>query len=187
MVIAPALEFPPQDAADVTVPALLRERRICLRGAHAGDIPFLRRLYASLRADELAPLPWPQAAKQSFLDGQFTLQHRHYVNYYRDADFLMIDQDGTSIGRYYVQRSAHDFLIIDVSLERHARGQGIASALIGQTQQQARECGTGVQLHVQYGNAGARRLYERLGFVAVADEGAYQRMRWSPIALTGPS
>jgi len=183
MSIATALEFPPQDALDVTAPALLQERGICLRGAQARDIPFLRRLYASLREDELAPLPWPQAAKQAFLDNQFSSQHQHYVNHYRDADFLLVEQDGTPIGRYYVQRStAHDFLIIDISLERHTRGQGIASALIGQTQQQAREYGTGVQLHVQYGNVGAQRLYERLGFAVVADEGAHQRLRWAPDA-----
>ncbi|HEV8692577.1 MAG TPA: GNAT family N-acetyltransferase [Lysobacter sp.] len=178
----PALGFPPQGAIGVTTPALLRERGIRLRGAQAGDIPFLRRLYASLRKDELAPLPWSQTAKQAFLDNQFTLQHKHYVNHYRDADFLLIEQGDAPIGRYYVQRSPYDFLIIDISLERRSHGQGIASALIEQTQQQASECGTGVQLHVQYDNTGARRLYERLGFIVVADEGAHQRLRWAPDA-----
>jgi len=178
----PALGFPPHGAVDITVPALLRERGVCLRSAQADDVPFLRQLYASLREDELAPLPWPQAAKQAFLDNQFLLQHQHYVNHYRDADFLVIEQNDVPIGRYYVQRAAHDFLIIDISLDRRSRGQGIASALIGQTQQQAREYGAGVQLHVQYGNDGARRLYERLDFLVTADEGVYQRLRWAPDA-----
>lgn len=180
---ATALEFPPPNTVGIAIPVLLRERGIRLRRAQASDFPFLRGLYASLREDELVSVPWPPTAKQSFLDSQFALQHQHYVHHYRDADFLLIEQDDQSIGRYYVQRpAAHDFVIIDISLERHARGQGIAGGLIGHTQQQARECGAGVQLHVQYDNTGAQRLYERLGFSVAADEGAYRRLRWAPVS-----
>lgn len=177
-----AIEFPPHGVAEPSVPALLLERGISLRHAQAGDVPFLRRLYASLREEELAAVPWPQAAKQAFLDSQFSLQHLHYVGHYREADFLLVEHHGKPIGRYYLLRNELDFLIIDISLENRWHGQGIASALIRQTQHEAGEHGTGVQLHVQYGNDGARRLYERLGFRPVADEGSHQRMRWAPVA-----
>jgi ribosomal protein S18 acetylase RimI-like enzyme len=174
----PALGFPPHGAAAAPTPALLRERGILLRHAEASDIPFLRRLYASLREEEMAGVPWPPATKQAFLDSQFTLQHVHYVNHYRDADFLLVEQRGKPIGRYYVLRDPSDFLIVDISLERGSRGQGIASALIRQTQDEAGERGAGVQLHVQYGNERARLLYERLGFRRAADEGTHQRLHW---------
>jgi GNAT superfamily N-acetyltransferase len=176
----PALGFPPHGAAAVATPALLRERGISLRHAEAGDIPFLRRLYACVREEELAAMPWPRAAKQAFLDSQFSLQHLHYVNHYRDAEFLLVEQGGKPIGRYYLLRDTTNFLIVDISLERRSRGQGIATALLRQTQGEAGEWGAEVQLHVQYGNEGARRLYERLGFRHAADEGTHQRLRWAP-------
>jgi ribosomal protein S18 acetylase RimI-like enzyme len=178
----PALGFPPHGVAAVATPALLRERGISLRHAETGDIPFLRLLYACVREEELAAVPWPHAAKQAFLDSQFSLQHLHYMSHYRDADFLLIEQHGKPIGRYYLLRDPSDFLVVDVSLERRCRGQGIATALLRLTQGEAAERGTGVQLHVQYGNEGARRLYERLGFRHADDEGTHQRLRWAPNA-----
>jgi ribosomal protein S18 acetylase RimI-like enzyme len=37
-------------------------------------------------------------------------------------------------------------------------------------------------LHVEHRNAGARRLYERLGFVVEEDIGSHLRMRWMATA-----
>jgi predicted GNAT family acetyltransferase len=38
-------------------------------------------------------------------------------------------------------------------------------------------------LHVEHRNAGARRLYERLGFAAEEDIGSHWRMRWTAAAI----
>ena len=50
------------------------------------DLPFLARLYASTRADELAVTPWSDREKAAFLDMQFKAQHTHYQQYYPEAD-----------------------------------------------------------------------------------------------------
>ena len=165
-------------------PAPLTGRGFSLRAARDADLPWLRDLYATTRAEEMASVPWPDIAKRSFLDQQFGLQHQHYLAHFGDADFLAIEhaQRGP-VGRYYLQRAAPDHLLVDISVFPAFRGSGLGSALIRHSQQAAMALGHGMQLHVQEHNAGARRLYERLGFVIEDTEGSHRRMRWAPLSL----
>lgn len=178
----------PDPVGDVgaLLPAALRERGFALRPARDADLPFLRALYRELRADELAPLQWPAAALAAFADSQFALQHAHYLGHYRGADFLLAEQHGEPVGRYYLLRGAvggtDDYLIVDISLCARRRGRGIGTALIARTQREAARRGCGVRLHVRHDNARAQRLYERLGFVTVDDRGIDLTMRWPPAA-----
>lgn len=168
------------EAGDIAalLPAALRECGVSLRAADEDDLPWLRQLYRELRAEELTPLQWPAAMQAAFADSQFALQHAHYLAHYRAADFLLIEQHGESVGRYYLLRETEDYLIVDISLCAQRRGQGIGGALIAQTQQQAAGRGCGVRLHVRHDNARAQRLYERLGFVGTDDRGVDRAMRW---------
>ena len=56
--------------------------------------------------------------------------------------------------------------------------------LIRASQDAAAALGRGMHLHVEGHNAGARRLYERLGFVVSgpAFRGTHWPMRWAPAA-----
>ncbi|WP_266158285.1 GNAT family N-acetyltransferase [Dyella silvatica] len=165
-------------------PALLQERGIRLRAATADDLVFMRALYGNLRASELAPLPWSDEAKQTFLDDQFALQHLHFVRHYAAADFLLIEHRDTPIGRFYLlHEPAEDFLIIDIALLPAWRQQGMGSELIRAAQREASRLGRGVNLHVDQRNTEARHLYERLGFKIVAEEGPYQQMSWQAEGL----
>jgi ribosomal protein S18 acetylase RimI-like enzyme len=165
----------------MTTPALLAERGFSLRVLGNADLPWLRDLYATTRAEEMAPVPWPDAAKRAFLDQQFDLQHRHYLAHYGDADFLAMEHaERGPVGRYYLHRVAPDHLLVDVSLFPEVRGVGLGSALIAHGQREAAALGRGMRLHVLGANPGARRLYERLGFVADDSSGGYVAMRWSP-------
>lgn len=175
--------FPPERADRMQTPALLAERGFSLRAACDDDLPWLRNLYASTRVEEMAPVPWPDTAKRSFLDQQFGLQHKHYMQHFGDADFLAIEHTQRGpVGRYYLQRAAPDHLIVDISLFPGMRGSGVGSALIRQSQADAAALGRGVHLHVLHTNAGAHQLYARLGFVADGGEGTHRFMRWvSPV------
>jgi GNAT superfamily N-acetyltransferase len=160
-------------------PALLTGRGFSLRAAYDSDLPWLRDLYATTRAEEMAPVPWPEIAKRSFLDQQFGLQHQHYLVHFGDSDFLAVEHiEHGPIGRYYLQRSAPQHLLVDISLFPTLRGQGIGRTLIEASQRAAQALGCGMHLHVQQNNSAARRLYERLGFVIDGSEGNHQRMRW---------
>ena len=169
--------FPP--GGEAATPALLLQRGCALRPADSSDLPFLRALYGAVRADELAAIPWSQPQKQAFLDSQFALQHHHYVTQFPAAGFWLIEQHATPVGRFYLLNEAPDFLIIDISLLPQWRGIGIGGALIADAQQAAQAAGAGVKLHVAQRNAAARRLYQRLGFVASGQDGPYAEMRWA--------
>ena len=164
-------------------PALLREHGLVLRWLRAGDLPWLRELYATTRADEMAPLPWLAAQKRHFLDQQFALQHEHFVRHFGEADFLAIEPpEGQPIGRYYVARS-ESFHVVDIALTPAYYRQGIGTALIKHTLAEAADGGRNVLLHVNKFNDRAMKLYSRLGFAMSEDAGSHWQMRWSP---TGP-
>lgn len=151
-----------------------------MRHAHDGDIPRLRALYADTRAAEMACVPWPLAAKQQFLDQQFDLQHQHYLSYYANADFLVIEYQKTLQGRYYLLRAAPDHLIVDICLFAEKRGNGIGRALIEASQIEAAAMGHGMQLQVLSDNTRAKKLYELLGFVVTDSADMHLQMHWSP-------
>ena len=185
----PDATFPAGRADHLHVPAGLAAHGLRLRPARADDLPFLRRLYGETRAAELAGVPWPEAVREQFLDSQFALQHRHYVNHFADADFLVLERGGDPVGRLYLQRAAPDFLIVDISLLGCVQGQGMGRGLIAAVQEMAVAEGSGVQLHVDVRNVRAQCLYRRLGFALLSPEpeGAHLRMRWSAGALASLS
>ena len=149
------------------------------RSAANDDLPFFRRLYADVRAAELAAVPWPDAVRQAFLDSQFALQHRHYTAHYAPADYLVIEYADQPVGRLYVHRGEHEANVIDIALLSEARGRGIGSAWLRLVQRTAQRDGLdSVMLHVEQRNVAARRLYKRLGFTVEEDAGSHWRMRW---------
>lgn len=153
-----------------------------LHHATNGDIAFLRALYATTRVEELAATPWSPEMRAAFLDDQFALQHRHWVNCYPQADYLVVERQGRPVGRCYVDfaRTAArdgDALLIDLSLLPAARGQGVGSALLTSLLRQCDLRGQALLLHVLHANPGALRLYRRFGFADEHDDGMRLRLR----------
>ncbi|MFY8135618.1 MAG: GNAT family N-acetyltransferase [Aquimonas sp.] len=152
-----------------------------LRAVTPADEAWLCELYASTRSAEMAAVPWPEAAKRSFLDQQFALQRAHFEQHYSEASFLAIlaPETHSPIGRYYVLEAASpEHLVVDIALFPHWQNQGIGSTLIRQSQARAADSGAALGLHVLKHNPSALRLYRRLGFEVVSDEGMHWRMRW---------
>ena len=163
-----------------------RRAGITFRSITDEDRDFLCALYASTRAEELAPVPWPEEAKRAFLAQQFQLQHTHYRNTYADADFWLILADGEPVGRIYVQRTETELRVIEVSLVPAWRGRGLGSSLFAELIDEARRTQREITLHVESFNP-ARRLYARLGFRFIENRGVYDLMSWSPPAATRSS
>jgi ribosomal protein S18 acetylase RimI-like enzyme len=142
------------------------------------DLPFLAEVYASTRTEELAVTPWTDAQKAEFLDMQFRAQHAHYQRHYPQADWLVTMRGGEDIGRLYIDRWPTQHGIIDIAFLPKHRGHGLGSALLHDLMDEAATAGKGITIHVEKYNP-AMRLYRRLGFKTVEDQGVYDLMRWT--------
>ncbi len=158
---------------------------LALRPARAGDQSSLRRLYGSHRAAELAPAPWPAAAKERFLDDQFGHQTAHYAANHPDADRLIVTRAAPplaprDIGRLYVSRDAATWRLLELGLTPTEQGRGTGAVLVGWLCDAAASAGAAeVELHVASDNGKAIAFYRRLGFGDVASAvSTHRRMTW---------
>ena len=156
---------------------------VSYRPINDDDLPFLAAVYFSTRAEEVAATGWPREMQHQFLAQQFDAQHRHYQRHYPDAEWLVIERDGEAVGRLYIEEWPTQIRIIDISLLPAARGFGIGAAIFDDMFEQARTRAKKVSIHVEKNNP-ARRLYLRLGFETVADEGVYDLLEWQPAAAS---
>lgn len=165
------------------VPPELAARGIGIRLETAEDREFLRRLYTSVRWEELEPTGWPEAMRVNFLSQQFDMQDHHYKLHYAESAFAIVTEHGEPVGRLYLHQGPRDLRIVDISLLHGYRGIGIGGALLKSVFDMGTKAGTSVSIHVEIFNHKARRLYEKLGFVQTGDKGVYQRMDWYPPGL----
>lgn len=154
---------------------------LVLRPMIDADLPFLERVYASTRAEELAQTDWSEAQKATFLSFQFQAQHQHYTTHYHDAQFFVIERAGVAVGRLYLHWRKDELRIVDIALLPEARGQGLGGVLLGNLMTRAETEGKSVSIHVEQMNP-AMRLYVRLGFERIGEHGIYHLMEWRPDA-----
>jgi ribosomal protein S18 acetylase RimI-like enzyme len=152
---------------------------LALRPVESGDLEFLFHVYASTREEELAVVSWSPAEKEAFLRQQFNAQDRYYRTTFTDAQFSIICAESEAIGRLYVWRQPDELRIIDISLLPAWRGRGVGGRLLRELLVEAAATSRRVTIHVEKHNP-ALRLYERLGFRPVSDNGVYWQMEWVP-------
>lgn len=150
-----------------------------LRPVADADRAFLVDLYASVRADELAQVPWDDATKRAFVEQQFNAQDAHYRGNYPGATLDVIEVGGEPAGRLYVHRGEHDVRIMDIAIAPAFRRRGIGTRLLGALIDEAAAEGRKLSIHVEANNP-ARTLYERLGFAPVGENGVYLLMERAP-------
>ena len=155
------------------------DQPITLRPITTNDEPFLCRLYASTRQEELAVVPWSTAEKEAFLTMQFNAQHTYYQEQFKKAEFLIIEQNSEPIGRLYIDRRKDEIRLIDIALLPRHRRQGIGSMLLKDVLAEGAAKNLPVRIHVEHNNP-ALNLYVQLGFKHIEDQGVYFLMEWMP-------
>ena len=150
-----------------------------LRSITPEDQDFLRRVYASTRADEMAMAPWSEEEKEEFLRFQFDAQHKYYQEQFPRAAFDLVLLDGEPIGRLYVDRREDEIRLIDIALLPEHRGCGLGGAIMEEILAEGAAAGKLVRIHVEHNNP-AMRLYLRLGFRKIEEQGIYHLMEWTP-------
>lgn len=161
----------------------MHARGIALPPAGLRDMAPLGDLYARARMADLLLAPWPPAQKRAFLDGQFALQHAHFLQAYRKGDFRLVTLGTAAIGRFYFSRHGPEWVLIDILLDPEAQAGGLGTALIRWLQQAAKDAGAErLRLSVAHDNPRAQALYRRLGFEDAGDvAGTHLSMVWRPI------
>src|SRR6266545_1272143 len=155
-------------------------RALRLRPAISEDEPFLRNLFATTRADELALMNWDENQKQAFIAMQFNAQSRQYVMSYPRAQNSIVLWNDDPIGRLLLDRGEREFTLVDIALLPTHRGAGIGTHLIEDLLIEAAAAGKPVKLNVWHSNP-AKKLYQRMGFSAANnDDDVYCEMCWNP-------
>ncbi len=157
-------------------------RGVELRLRQPDDLAFLRDLYRSTRAAEVAAAGFDPLTAARFLNSQFELQGRHFEAHYTLGGQRLIVLGGNQpIGRVELWGTEADgrpdLRLVDISLLPDWQGRGLGRALLLAVQHTAMADGRSVSLHVDKLNP-ALRLYTRLGFRKSADTGASWRMGW---------
>ena len=152
-----------------------------LRPARPEDREHLLAVYASTRAEELAPVPWTEEQKSAFVKMQFDAQDAHYHEHYEGATYEVIEVDGVPAGRLYLHRKPKEIRLVDIALLPAFRGKGIGTRLLAELIAEAKGRGVPLTFHVELFNP-ARRLYERLGFAPVEEHGVHVLMERLPEA-----
>lgn len=150
-----------------------------LRPIAPEDHDVLAEIYASTRRDELAPIiDWTPDQKEGFLRHQFELQHRFYQEHFKQTAFDLLLRDGRVLGRLYVDRRGDEIRIVDIALLPEFRGQGLGARILRELLDEAAQRRVPVRIHVERENP-AIRLYQRLGFREVEDQGVYRLLEWA--------
>jgi len=129
----------------------------------------LRSAFLIASRSELAGLP------EALITLQVEAQGRDYAARYPHADEQIVIRDGRAVGRLWVDRRDDHWRLIDIVLLPAVRGAGLATRLLTGLVADASRAGVPVRLTVARDND-ARRLYARLGFATVAEEGLWVLM-----------
>ncbi|CCD88597.1 conserved protein of unknown function [Bradyrhizobium sp. ORS 285] len=150
-----------------------------LRVAESGDDPFLRDLFKSVKAAQLATADLPSAMLDTVVAQQYRAQVAGYAAHCPAAQSLIILRDGSPVGRLLLDRSPTRWHVVDLALLPGARNAGVGREIMQSVAAAAREQGAGVlSLAVATSNEDAIRFYARLGFsdIAEAATASHRRM-----------
>jgi GNAT superfamily N-acetyltransferase len=153
---------------------------VSLRAADTTDAACLLEIYGSSRAGEMAAWGWAHEQQEQFVRMQLAARDRHHGAMYPERDDHVILRDGRPVGRMIVARRSAEIILVDIALRPDEQGRGEGAALVRGLQQEARETGKPLRLHVLRSNAAAIRFYARLGFTTRDDDGSHLSMEWQP-------
>jgi len=126
------------------------------------DETFLRRLITETIALELGADHWPEPMRTQLLGIQYHNRRMGPRSGFPAGESHVIQSDGVSAGWIYFVRTETEIHIVEIMVLPEFRGQGIGAEALRQVIGLA--LGKPVRLTVNVLNAGAIRLYERLGF-----------------------
>lgn len=156
-----------------------RESSYCLRPITESDTGALLAMYRETRWEELQQVAWSDEQRRTFLAHQFEAQHQHYQQYFPRASFQVIEVEGATVGRLYLDRRSDEIRIVDIIVIAAHRNAGLGGRILDDVLAEAAGAALPVRIHVEKSNP-ALRLYQRKGFTRKGDAGVYWLMECAP-------
>jgi ribosomal protein S18 acetylase RimI-like enzyme len=139
-----------------------------LRPAGESDFEFLYELHELTMRDYVeATWGW---------DDQYQLVH--FRKSFVPELLSVVLVDGVDSGVITVESRPADVFLGSIKLHPRVQRRGIGAALVRRVVEEAEARHVPVRLHVLKVNVGARRLYQRLGFVVVGETETHYDMRY---------
>jgi len=151
--------------------------QIRLRAVTPADEAFLLSVYACTRAEEMKLVPWTAEQKEAFVKMQYAAQKQHYAAMHPAARHDIILVGETAVGRLYVDASAEELHILDITVLPEYRGRGTGETLLRRLMDEAGASRKAITIYVESFNP-SLRLFERLDFQKEREEGFQLLMKW---------
>ena len=152
---------------------------IQLRVVEEKDAAFIEAVYRTTREAELNLTNWSEYQKSAFINMQSTAQLADYKTKFPAAKFQVIIYNKRDAGRLFTGETENEIRLLDITILPEFRGQGIGTNLLHRLIQRSNKVQKKISLHVIASNP-ALKLYQRLGFVHIKNDGLYYYMEREP-------
>jgi len=142
---------------------------LSLRPFDDADKPWLAALWKACYQPLIERIygPWDDEQQRGFFDARFG----------EAIEVVIISDADGDVGAVYLANGSDDTYIESLEVHPDYQHRGIGSAVLRWVIRRAAAQGRGVTLQVRRLNDGARRLYEREGFVVVSQTDSHYLMR----------
>ncbi len=147
-----------------------------LRPETDSDTPFVRQILIAHMAQGLGAADWPEPLRDQLLGMQYSARRRSIAANYPTGLSQIIVVDGANVGWLVVAELPTEVRLVEIMVDSAIRGRGVGNAVIRDILTHASQTGKPVRLSVDGSNAGARALYERLGFRHTGGDGIQDYM-----------
>lgn len=154
------------------------ERPVETRPAGPEDDDFLFGLFSEARERVLRSSGLPAALVATLLRSQYAGQRLTYRTNFPDAEHQILLSEGQDVGAGIVDRPGDQIRIVDIVISSGHGRQGLGSRWMRDRLREAAAAGLPVRLDVAITNAGARALYDQLGFAVVGSTPTDLQMEW---------
>ena len=138
------------------------------------DEGFLAQLYLSCRPD-LGALPVPRGVVSAIARHQQEQRDADYALRYPQAQSWLLESEEGPLGWLLLARAAPGMRVVDLAVAAGQRRKGVALAVLATLQREE----AAIALRVRADNGPARKLYARLGFGLVQDQGNVLELGWT--------
>ena len=159
---------------------------IQLRPVEEKDTAFIEAVYRTTREVELNLTNWSEHQKNAFISMQSTAQLTEYKTKFPGATFQVIIYNKKNAGRFYTGENETEIRLLDITLLPEFRGKGIGKYLLQQLIERSNKTQKKLSLHVEPSNP-ILKLYQRVGFIYIKNNGRYYYMEREPDKSSTPS